>query len=877
MPRQTPPSGPVPARVMIVGEAPGETEERLGRPFVGASGQELDRMLHEAGILRSECFVTNVCRERPPNNKIELYIRMGKSKKGVGPKGLAPFNPKKPLKDDRIRLAAGINPATFVKYRNIWVHPAILSGAELLQKEIDLVKPNIILALGNTPLWALTGKIGIRKWRGSMLYSDTLRCSTHGWHVGSTGCSNVNPLASRPKVLPCYHPAAVLREWSWRAITVSDFRRLRRFIDGTPYPSPNWNFIIRPTLDLIKDTLLRLIFRLDSGEHLRLSFDIETRSGHIACVGVSWSYREAICIPFMCVERREGYWTLDEEAYIISLLSRCLTHHNVEVVGQNILYDCQYTWRYWHFVPRVVQDTMISQHTIFSDLPKSLAFLASMYCNYYVYWKDEGKSWDPKLGEDQLWYYNCEDLVYTDEAGQVLLATVKSLGLESVHDTQQKMFWPVLKAMQRGVRIDLTRRDELVLEVQSEIARRQAFMEFMLDHPLNPDSPKQMHTLFYTDFGMPVQLKRGKKGEPSKPTLDDDALQKLARIEPLLRPLINCIADIRTLGKFLSNFLCRPLDFDGRMRCAFNIGGSESGKSAPKTYRLSSSENAFGSGTNLQNIPSEKSKSIGKAAARGGIPSLGDPYQFPNIREIFIPDPEHTWFDLDLERADLFVVCWEAEDEQLKCAMRLGVDIHLLNAFVITGREPPPMEELVESHSRYADHRGPMKLIREFAKVFCHGTNYGGGAPTMARNTGRTVRETERAQKIWFGAHPGIPRWHDRVIAQVKSRRYVENKFGYRWYIFDRIDSIIPEAIAWLPQSTVSNVINKIWQRIDTELPEVQVLLQVHDSLPGQFPTRLKAELLPKIRECARIVVPYDDPLVIPVSIKTSEKSWGHC
>ncbi|MFM9709487.1 hypothetical protein, partial [Streptomyces galilaeus] len=58
---------------------------------------------------------------------------------------------------------------------------------------------------------------------------------------------------------------------------------------------------------------------------------------------------------------------------------------------QNIIYDSQYTWRHWKFVPRVVLDTMISQHACFSALPKGLAYLALMYCEYYVYWKDEGK------------------------------------------------------------------------------------------------------------------------------------------------------------------------------------------------------------------------------------------------------------------------------------------------------------------------------------------------------------------------------------------------------------------------------------------------------------------------------------------------------
>ena len=62
--------GPIPARAMIVGEAPGVDEEREGQPFVGVSGRELDRMLSEAGLPRGACFVTNVCRVRPPRNSL---------------------------------------------------------------------------------------------------------------------------------------------------------------------------------------------------------------------------------------------------------------------------------------------------------------------------------------------------------------------------------------------------------------------------------------------------------------------------------------------------------------------------------------------------------------------------------------------------------------------------------------------------------------------------------------------------------------------------------------------------------------------------------------------------------------------------------------
>ena len=826
---QVRPEGPIPARVMIVGEAPGAEEEARGSPFGVVSGTELNRMLQEAGLTRSESFVTNVCRSRPPQNDITTYIAQSK----------------KEITNAHIAV------------RDKMVLPPIRDGMDLLAKEIQMVQPKVIIALGNVALWALTGRWGITKWRGSALKCDLIQTDAI--------------------VIPSYHPAAILRQWDWRAIGVNDLRRARRYRDGNGPTAPRYNFILRPSFNQACATLDWIKNSLDSGDLTRISFDIETRGGRIACAGLSWSYTDAICLPLMCVERREGFWLLEEELGIVWRLREILCHKRVEVVGQNIIYDSQYTWRHWGFVPRVTQDTMISQHSLFSDLPKSLAFIASMYCDYYVYWKDEGKDWASGLGEDQLWHYNCLDCVYTLEVADVLLRTTKQMNLESVAAFQQSMFWPVLKAMQQGVRIDIAKRNLLIAEVQEEIARREQFILDLLGHPLNPRSPVQMKSLFYDDLHLPIQMTRSKKGVPGHATLDDEALQKLSQKEPLVKPLINSISDIRTLGIFLGNFLSAPLDTDGRMRCAYNIGGSASGKSAPKSYRLSSSENAFGSGTNLQNIPSEKSKSLGKAAARGSIPGLGDPYQFPNIRSMFIPDPGYTWFDGDLDRADLQVVVWESDDQMLKSALRMGADIHLMNAYVLSNKEPPPLEELVETHPRYATHRGPFKHAREFAKVFCHGTNYGGGARTMAAHTGRSVADIERAQRIWFGAHPGIKKWHDRVHQQISKYHFVENKFGYRWYIFSRLDAVLPEAIAWIPQSTVSIVINKIWNNIHCRVPEAEVLLQVHDSLCGQIPKSVVASAAERIREAARVIIPYEDPLVIPFHLKWSEISWGEC
>jgi DNA polymerase I-like protein with 3'-5' exonuclease and polymerase domains/uracil-DNA glycosylase len=808
---------------MLIGECFGHEDERSQTPFNGASGQELNRLLHEAGLMRSECYLTNLANTRPAGRDLSSWIVTKK-------------------KDWR---------ADLLPFRDAYVTKAFMASYERLLREISIVKPNVIVTLGNAPMWALTGATSVAKWRGS--------------------CLSVNGNPTQPKLIPTLSPHAVLAQWDSRALVLNDLRRAARERESPEYSNlPDWHFQVRPGFQQVMNQLWALQAEVERGP-MWIDFDLETRAGQIACAGLSWSTSQALCIPFMCVERRNGYWEIEEEAEIVYALYRLLTHANARVRWQNGLYDAQYTYRHWHFIPRGAQDTMISQHTAFVALPKGLGFLSSLYSPHPVFWKDDGKTWGIKQSEDVLWAYNCTDCVRTREVGEALHQTIGSLGLEEVEAFQQRLFWPVLQAMTRGIRVDRARRNALAMEIQEAIDSRMDFLTEVLGHPINPKSPVQMVKLFYDDLGAPRQMTRAKKGIPGHLTCDDEALQAIKKKEPLLAPIITAISDLRTLGVFLSTFILARLDVDQRMRCSYNIGGNAGGKSAPYSYRLSSSENAFGGGANLQNIPSEKSKSIGKAKARGMT------FNLPNMRSMYVPDPGFTFFDMDLDRADLQVVVWESEDEELKAALRMGVDIHLLNVYSIDGQEPPPYEELVETHPKYPDHRGPRKHKREFAKVFCHATNYGGGARTVAANTGRGIHEIDRAQKAWFAAHPGIKRWHDRTLDQINRYHFVSNKFGYRWHIFDRIDGVLPEALAWVPQSTVGCYINRIWMNIYEQIPEVQVLIQVHDSLAGQFPSHRKAEMIERIKGVSRVVIPYDDPLIIPVGINTSDVSWGDC
>jgi DNA polymerase I-like protein with 3'-5' exonuclease and polymerase domains len=638
------------------------------------------------------------------------------------------------------------------------------------------------------------------------------------------------------KVIPTYHPAAVLRQWSWRSAAVADLRRAYRESGSRTYDPPRWNFDIRPSFERVMERLNWLLMLAEGGP-LPLSFDLETRSGHIACAGIAWSQTDAVCIPLMASGSPSGYWPAEQELEVTWALRRLLTHENARAVGQNLLYDAQYTLRHWGFAPRVTQDTMITHHSAFCELPKALDFQASLYCRSYRFWKHDAKEWARAMEEDILWRYNCEDCVRTWEVAEATTSAVKRLGLEEVDAFQQSMFWPVLRAMQRGVRIDTEMRDRLSKELKEGMKEREKWVTEVLGHKLNPRSPKQMQALFYGDFAQKPILKRRGDGKWT-PTLDDDALMRLAHREPGLRPLVTTMLDTRTLGTLRSTFIQAPLDADGRMRCSYNICGT-------LTYRLSSSENAFGSGANLQNLPSEKSKVNVKVANRGTGLTI------PNVRAMFIPDPGYTFFDMDLERADLQVVAWEADDPTLKQMLREGVDIHSENAKLLG-------------------------INRETSKVWVHGTDYGGSPRTMAQQCGVTVHAAMQLQRKWFGAHPGIEKWHRRVEHDVTHRKWVENAWGYRWYIFGRPEGMLPEALAWIPQSTVAILINRIWKRVYDEMPEVEVTLQVHDSLAGQFPSNLP-DSLERLRNLARIPIPYSDPLIIPANPKTSTVSWGDC
>lgn len=818
MPIKVPGRGPSNAEVMIIGEAPGKEECDRGEPFVGASGVEMTRMIHQVGIIRSECYITNVCKYRPPNNKIDAWFYT--------------------------KTAANKNPHKWIHGK--YVHPYIFEGLEELEKEIALVDPKVIIAFGNTPLWALTGHYGITKWRGSGLLSREIAGKQY-------------------PVVPTYHPAAIVRgRWDWRYIAVHDLRKARR-IRELGLTVREEDFLVRPSY---RDTVLVLSNLINEADtkasaypdgKMDIAVDIETRRGHITCVGLAWADSRAISIPFLEVKNPPdyNYWsTLEEETEVVFLLRQLLTHRNVRVIGQHFTYDQQYFARHFGFIPNFkpenFHDVMTFHHVLFAGLPKGLDFQSSFYLDDHVYWKEEGKEWDPKyMSEEQHWVYNCKDCVNTYAIAQEQRNVYEQLNFtETSYGSpifiQHRSHEPVLRAMLRGIKADLKKKTALAEECDQAIHKREEHINYLAGHPLNPRSPQQLSKFFYDDFGVkPVTVYDRASGKRRR-TCNADALDTIAKREILLAPICHTINETRSLSTFRS-VARQNLDADNRFRCAYTVPGTE-------TYRYNSKEDAFGFGTNLQNISkgNEDDKDV-------------DPeFITPNLRRMMIPDEGYIICKHDLEQSDARVVAWESGCESLKEIFRDPTrDLHNENTEIIFGR-----------------FLGPGDPNRQKAKIGVHAVNYGATARVVAAALGITVHEAERFIARYFGERPEIQEWQERIRLQLQTRRYVENVFGYRRFYFDRIEDLLKEALAWIGQSTTSITINLGILQVQDQISWAEFLLQVHDDAVHQFPKSAVESPqagFDQIKEAMAVTLPFDDPMIIPVAGGWSEKSWGDC
>lgn len=316
-------------KIAIVGEAWGVEESYSKIPFIGAAGQELTRMLKDAGLSRGECFITNTFNEHPTRNDIEFFLgpKLGSSKKIS-----IPLQPSKYLQ---------------IKYEH---------HLDRLYSELQTIRPNLCILLGNTACWALLETTKISKIRGTVSYSTKLP-----WL----------------KCLATYHPAAVLRQYDLRHVTVLDLMKAKKEAE---FPE-----IRRPVREIWLDPSLEDIERFYHDHILPaeyLACDIETNYGNqITCIGFAPSKLLSICIPIYDVRKPTGsYWdTLDEELRVWDWIEKIL-NSSAKKIYQNGMFDLQHQWENYGLTnANAGEDSMLLHHALHPEAPKALDFLGSVY------------------------------------------------------------------------------------------------------------------------------------------------------------------------------------------------------------------------------------------------------------------------------------------------------------------------------------------------------------------------------------------------------------------------------------------------------------------------------------------------------------------
>lgn len=345
--------------LLLLGEAPGEEEEKAGKPFIGASGQLLNNLLHIAGFKREQFHVTNVFAARPPGNDLKAWTLTKTDLKRAG------------------YQECGRLPQINKRY----LHPERECELQRLGVELAEIKPHLIIALGGTALWALSGDSRITQHRGNF-FQPTYK--------------NIDwPCTA----LATFHPAMVLRAWDNRPIVWADFLKARRWLDGTLPPPLKRKLWINPTPEEIADVYARFA----GVPTALLGVDIETvpTSGQLTTFAVG-SSEECICLPLwfpatlpaMC----HANDSLAGEVASWQWIRRFCDLPNPKVM-QNGMYDMTWLLDVMDIRPvNVLHDTAILQHALQPELPKALGTLASLYL-HVPSWKgmrtshkDDGKA-----------------------------------------------------------------------------------------------------------------------------------------------------------------------------------------------------------------------------------------------------------------------------------------------------------------------------------------------------------------------------------------------------------------------------------------------------------------------------------------------------
>lgn len=768
---RVPAVGPKDARIVLVGEAPAYEEVKAGKPFVGQAGKQLDSMLTSAGLDRSELYITNLIKSPVPKEdkaKARFF-----------------FDGKQPTND-------------------------LMQGILELVGEINEIRPNVVVPLGNYALWALTQQQGILKRRGSIMEST---------------------LIAGQKVIPTIHPSYYTHGYYFNLhkepLGIWDFVRVAEESHTPEINLPEYDFLINPTdseLDAVADRLLSAeVITCDTEWYgpEKLAY-----IGFTDCVG--W----AVCVPYKGMASLRFY--------------RRILESDVPKIWQNAAFDAVALARMGIEVRCIKDDLMLAWHNCWTDIrAKGLATIGSVLTRQPYYKDDVGFiGRDDSAGQ----IYCCTDCVVQHEAMQ-------KVETEEFDYTRGRRGYEIsmsimdifIDASKKGIRADVDELHRMKKMYQDRAANLEGILKDILGFDLNCRSAPQVAKLVYDDLGLKSQSTRARRSTKQEILMDIAAAEDDPEIKALMTTIVRVRQDLNIVSRYVHEDI---VDLDGRIRTNWNLAGTRSGR--PST------SDPWWNGVALNTVPEEARRLF---IADDGYSFVGWDYAQAEAWVVAVRTHDEELFedmaagrDIHLKLAAKLPFGLTYDELKARCDAAVAKDLS----------KDTVKERYLSKKSRHALNyvMGPGTFQLTVNKYY------------LDTGIGLDMYEAKKIRTAYLELHHGLDEWWAWVKSKIyKSPRTLSNCFGRTRNFLGLVDNVFTEAVSFEPQSTVSDLNTICIAEADKKIkkidPTAQFLAHIYDGGFVQVRNECADEVAHIIKNTfTREIVIDRTPLTIPVDVK---------
>jgi DNA polymerase I-like protein with 3'-5' exonuclease and polymerase domains len=723
-----------------------------------------------------------------------------------------------------------------------------------LNSEINAIKPNCILGLGDPVLYSLMGKSGkwngINVWRGSILSYNGI------------------------KTIFTWHPAAELHgkgegQWkSWQKyVRKFDIKRAVEQSQFRDFNTPNRLLhVARSSSDVYR-------YIEKNANEKYCSVDIEAIESIPICIGLSFKPHEGFSIPLwgsvpiQCANHahpKKSYnYNLKiseiptrDLAYIWKFLAKLFLEVKIKFIGHNFKYDEDKINRLGFYLHDLYWDTMIGAHCISSEMPKGLAFQTSIN-TLEPYYKFEGQNFIPgKDNIDDFFLYNGKDACVTREIFDVQYGDLQQIPFGLDHITwRMKCHKSYLRIDNVGFRVNEDERKNLIHKYVRLLVNYEIELKKLTGKEINIASPQQVAELLYDDLKIPLRKGRGGSDRGTGEQVITALLGNVIRDENKKR-ICEIVLEWRRINKSLGYLKAEP-DYDGRMKTNFIITGTEN----------------FRTSTNALEPPI-RPEQMGWAFQT--ISKHGDIGH--DLRSILVTDPNYIIVNIDQSQAEARVCSLLADDEETLRSYDVG-DKHALTASKFFGGTEQQYSK------RVLGYECPERFV---GKTLRHAYHLGIGkheamisVNTDARKYKIPIRISEwRANECLRILAEDTPKiqtvFHSAIKELLLKDRRIVGTYGASRYFFDPIDSrsLYKGAYAFIPQQTVSDKTKQVILKVHENIWDVKIVCESHDALTFLIPEKKLDERIEEIKSYFLIPIDFSEcsiprrKLVIPIDIE---------